>query len=294
LRGTYGRTQAGSDALRAWRAFIFPALRGETYPAGLLIIIIIGLFLIPENNKPKDSKPSVLVIDVHGEIVDSIDLTSPDSDFWERENTVKVSTIEISKIIKKYEKEDNIKAFILDIDSNGGGGEPLYDLIKQIRNLDKPVVSVIRDQALSGGYYMASATDRIFANELSNIADIGYITVIDYSKDNISYKKCFISSSEYKAMYYDDCEGFGRTDVYKTTKNRLIESTRIMAREIATFRNLPEPHVQKLADGTIFTGIGALKLGLIDEIGGVHEANDWLESELGSELEIIYYREFKK
>ena len=36
LRGTYGRTQAGSDALRAWRAFIFPALRGETYPAGLL------------------------------------------------------------------------------------------------------------------------------------------------------------------------------------------------------------------------------------------------------------------
>ncbi|MBS3111589.1 hypothetical protein J4435_05865, partial [Candidatus Woesearchaeota archaeon] len=32
----YGRTQAGSDALRAWRAFIFPALRGETYPAGLL------------------------------------------------------------------------------------------------------------------------------------------------------------------------------------------------------------------------------------------------------------------
>ena len=256
-----------------------------------LIIIVVGLFILFENNKFKVNGPSVLVIDVHGEIVDSIDPNSPNSDFWERDSTVKVSTIEISKIIKKYEKDDNIKAFILDIDSNGGGGEPLYDLIKQIRNMDKPVVSVIRDQALSGGYYIASATDRIFANELSNIADIGYITVIDYSKDNVSYKKCFVSSSEYKAMYYDDCEGFERTEVYKTTKNGLIESTKIMAREIATFRNLPEAHVQKLADGTIFTGIGALKLGLIDEIGGVHDAVDWLEDDLGMGLDILYYRE---
>lgn len=258
-----------------------------------LVIIVVGLFLISANNKPKENNPSVLVIEVYGEIVDSIDSDAPNSDFWERDNTIKVSTIDIDKTIRKYEKDDNIKAFILDIDSNGGGGEPLNDLIEHIRNMDKPVVSVVRDQALSGGYYIASATKRIFANELSNIADIGYITIIDYSTDNVSYKKCFVSSSEYKAMYYDDCEGFERTEMYKSTKNRLIESTEVFAREVAAFRNLPESHVQQLADGTIFTGVGALRLGLIDEIGGLHDAVDWLEEQLGMELEILYYREMR-
>ena len=255
-----------------------------------LIIIVVGLFLISANHKPKEAKPSVLVIDVHGVIVDSIDSDYPYI-MWGNNDSAKVSTIDIDKTIRKYEKDDNIKAFILDIDSNGGGGEPLNELIEHIHNMDKPVVSVVRDQALSGGYYIASATKRIFANELSNIADIGYITIIEYSKDNVSYKKCFVSSSEYKAMYYDDCEGFERTEAYKTTKNRLIESTKVFAKEVATFRNLPESHVQKLSDGTIFTGVGAIRLGLIDEIGGLHDAVDWLEDDLGTELGILYYRE---
>src|SRR3989338_11286385 len=58
-----------------------------------------------------------------------------------------------------------------------------------------------------------------------------------------SNKECYVSSSEFKRMYYDDCEGFERTQIYKEKKNHLIKATDIMAREIATFRNLPEDHV---------------------------------------------------
>lgn len=137
-------------------------------------------------------------------------------------------------------------------------------------------------------------TDRIFANELSNIADIGYTQIMEYIPiGETEYVKCHIYSAEYKGMYYDDCPGFDRSRTYFEEKIRLINATKIMAREIAKFRNLPEKHVLALSDGTIFTGIGALKLGLIDEIGGIPEAADWLEKELGMKLNMIYLRELK-
>ncbi|MDP3698092.1 MAG: S49 family peptidase [Nanoarchaeota archaeon] len=252
-----------------------------------LIIIIVGSFYIFDGKK----KPSVLIVDIHGEIVGTTSPEAPNSDFWNRE-TNKVSAEEITKILKKYENDDNIKAFILDIDSNGGDIKSQSGLVQEIQQMKKPVVAVVRDQALSSGYYLAAGTNRIFANELSNIADIGVTQIIEYDQNgNGQYRKCYISSSEFKRMYYDDCPRFDKSKLYIEEKIRLINSTKLMAQEIATFRNLPEEHVLNLADGTIFTGIGALKLGLIDEIGGLHNAVDWLKEELGMDLEILYYRE---
>lgn len=251
-----------------------------------LIIIMVGLLHIFWEKQD----PSVLVIDIHGEIAGS---TSPDahnSDFWNRE-TNKVSAAEVAKIIKKYEEDDTIKAFILDIDSNGGDMKAQNELVKVMRHAKKPIVAVIRDQALSSGYYVAAGTSRIFANELSNIADIGVTSIIEYNPGNSIYRKCYISSSEFKRIYYDDCPGFDKSKFYLDERIRLVEETKIVALEIAEFRNLSEEHVLNLADGTVFSGIGALKLGLIDEIGGLHDAVDWLEEELVMKLEIVYYRE---
>jgi protease IV len=246
-------------------------------------VILIILMLFGGQN------PSVLVIDVHGEIA-SEHLDYYRTDFWGY-STNKVSGEKITNILRQYENDKDIKAFILDIDSNGGDGFGQEVLVEQIRSMKKPVVSVVRDQALSSGYYVASATKWIFANELSNIADIGHVSIIEYSKDNINFTKCHISSSKFKRMYYDDCSYFERTAAYVQDKERLIELTKVMARDIAAYRNLSEGHILNLADGTIFVGIGALKLGLIDQIGGLHDAVDWLEQELGMELKITYYRE---
>ena len=255
-----------------------------------LVLIAIGLLFIQFHKLSDKPASSVLIIDIHGEIVDSAHSNSYHKD-TSGKNAVSVSAEELIGILQHYENDDNIKAFILDIDSNGGSSAGSDNLIKQIRQMKKPVIAVVRDQALSAGYYIASATERIFANELSNIGDIGHTSIIGYTKDDLNYKECYVSSSEFKRMYYDDCEGFERTQIYKEKKNHLIKATDIMAREIATFRNLPEDHVLKLADGTIFSGVGALRLGLIDEVGGLHEAVDWLEGELGMELDIVYYRE---
>ena len=250
-----------------------------------VIIVVSGMLYLSEKNKI----PSVLVIDIHGEIVSAIHPggINPDKD------SIKVIAEDIIKILRKYENDNTIKAFIFDIDSNGGNfGDS--ELVRELQQIKKPIVSVVRDQALSGGYYVASITDRIFANELSNIADIGYTQVIEYDPlGNGQYVKCHVASSEFKRMYYDDCPGFDSSRLYIEEIIRLRDATKFMALEIAKYRNLPENHVLTLSDGTIFSGIGALKLGLIDEIGGLHEAVDWLEKELGMELNIIYLKELK-
>src|SRR3989344_2476572 len=194
--------------------------------------------------------------------------------------------LEIIIIISMFFMSDAQKnPAVLVIDVHG-------EIVQEIQKIKKPIISVVRDQALSSGYYVAAGTDRIFANELSNIADIGVVQIIEYKPTpNGEYRKCYVSSSDFKRMYYDDCPGFENSQMYIQEKIRLINSAKKMAQEIATFRNLPEEHVLNLADGTVFSGIGALKLGLIDEIGGIHEAVDWLEDELGMELEIVYNRE---
>ena len=256
-----------------------------------LAIIVVGLgFMLHENYFKKHAH--VLVINVHGEVI-STDGSNPYLGVIMNESGLKASATEIVKILQKYEKDENVKAFILDIDSNGGDGIGQEELEKQFSLMKKPVVSVIRDKALSSGYYVASTTNRIFASELSNVADIGHTTIMEYSKDKINYKKCHISSSDFKRMYYDDCEGFENTQAYKEEKNNLIYLTEIMAIKIAHHRNLSVNHVMNLADGTIFTGIGALKLGLIDQIGDAYDAKNWLEKQLGMKLDLVYFREIQ-
>ena len=157
----------------------------------LEIIIIISMFFMSDAQK----NPAVLVIDVHGEIVGSENQFN--SDYWERDGTIKVQADEIAKILKKYKNDDNVKSFVLDIDSNGGDIGKQSELVQEIQKIKKPIISVVRDQALSSGYYVAAGTDRIFANELSNIADIGVVQIIEYKPTpNGEYRKCYVSSCQ--------------------------------------------------------------------------------------------------
>lgn len=254
----------------------------------LIIILIIPLYL---NYKYpsilQNHKPSVLVIDIFGQIIKD----SPSNIVESEEFPTPILSKDIINILRFYENNDDIKAFIFDIDSNGGNALTV-DFASQISTFKKPIVAVIRDQALSGGYYVAAASDRIFANEISNIGDIGVTTITEYRRGNQSWKKCHISSSVYKIMYSNDCPGI---DIiyYENEKIRAKELNQEFAFDIAKFRNLSIPYILKLADGTIYKGNEAVELGLIDEIGGIHEARDWLEKELNMNLEIIYYREIK-
>jgi protease IV len=261
----------------------------------LWIIVIIEFLVIAGGifyqSFIEKQKPLVLVIDMYGELYSSAYPELYEGLYLEEMSKKElVSSTEIVKILKKCENDADIKAVILHIDMNGGDQVAQAELVEQIRLSKKPVVAVISGSALSSGYYVAAATGRIFANELSNVADIGVMMLTDYTDKNGHLRICQMSSSEYKKMYLDDCPGIDPR-IYQQGTIDSYYKTRQMAMEIAAFRNLSEQHALNVADGLIFAGVGALKLGLIDEIGGIQEANEWLEKAVKTKLKIVYYGE---
>lgn len=192
-----------------------------------------------------------------------------------------------------FRKNDRIKAIVLRIDSPGGSVGPTQEIHREIRKTinTKPVVASVEAIAASGGYYVASAADRIFANPGSITGSIGvlmeFIRVEDLlSKLGVSFE--IIKSGDFKDTgsphrELTDRERALLTDLLADIRNQFVT-------EVARGRNLPEDRVRDLADGRIFTGARAKELGLVDELGNFRDAVDGAKEMAGldGEVELVY------
>lgn len=181
----------------------------------------------------------------------------------------------ILKQINDFTKDKSIKAIILRIDSPGGGvgaSQEIYREIGRTRE-EKPVVVSMGGMAASGGYYIASACDKIVANPGTITGSIGVIMQYYQYKElaeKIGFKREVIKSGEFKDI------GNPHRDLTEKDKEILdavitdIQSQFINA--VATGRNLPVEKVREIADGRIFTGAMAKELGLVDQLGNFEDA----------------------
>lgn len=181
--------------------------------------------------------------------------------------------------MEKVKQNDDIKAVIFEINSYGGSPVASEEIMNAINNLEKPSVAVIRESAISGAYLVASATNRIFASEISDIGGIGATTsYLDYSKKNqkegIVYQE--LSSAKFKDT--------GNSDKKLTAEEKelimrdLKISHEFFVEKVAQNRKLDIEKVRKLADGSSMLGRMAKENGLIDEIGDRNNAEDWLST----------------
>lgn len=182
--------------------------------------------------------------------------------------------------------DDAVKAIVIRIDSPGGtvvGGETLYRALNKARAV-KPVVAVMGTTAASGGYMTALGADRIFAHEGTITGSIG---VILQSADlrgllgKIGVEPRTFRSGPLKAQPspLEDLSD----DVRAVTMGVINDMFAQFKEMVVSSRGLTVEQVDGLADGRIFTGRQALKVGLIDAIGGEDEAVLWLQSEHGLE-----------
>lgn len=184
---------------------------------------------------------------------------------------------DIIEELKEYRSNDSIKAILLRIDSPGGAVAPsqeIYEEVKRIRGEGKKkVVSSMGSVAASGGYYIASVSDKIVANPGSITGSIGVILELA----NISglMKKVGVESVVVKSGKYKDIGSIFRSmtkeerdllqGVIDDTHDQFIEA-------VAEGRGLNKEKVISIADGRVFTGRQAKKLGLVDEIGNMQHA----------------------
>lgn len=177
----------------------------------------------------------------------------------------------VLKQLRKAVKNKHVKAVLLRIDSPGGTvstSQEIADEIKSLRDQKKPVVVSMGDVSASGGYYVACAADKIVADPGTITGSIGVIIHNINLKglgDKLGLQAQVIKSgqfkdigSPYRAMTAEDkviLQGLV-TDAY----NQFVDA-------VAGGRHMSVSIVKKLADGRIYSGRQALKLGLVDNLG---------------------------
>ena len=202
------------------------------------------------------------------------------------------SALKVIQQIEELDENSSIRAIVLDISSGGGGSESSESIMLAVQRVSKPVVAVIREVGASGAYKIASATKRIYASRLSEVGSIGAtIDFLDTSEKDRREGVIFydFSSGPYKATYKD------HNEITPVQRDFIMEGIMtdhdIFVESVAKNRNIPLEKVKALATGRTYLGDDALKLGLIDQIGGMREAGEYLESIIGEKPSYCYVSE---
>lgn len=195
--------------------------------------------------------------------------------------------------LDKFEKDPTIEAIILRVDSPGGSVGPTQEIFHQVRKTirTKKVIASMGAVAASGGYYIAAAADKIVANPGTITGSIGVI--MEFFRFEELFKKIgvhleVIKSGEFKDVGSPHRELTERDrelllEVITDIKNQFVEG-------VATGRGMPVEKVREIADGRIFTGDRAKKLGLVDVLGNFQDAVDLAKKMSGikGEADLVY------
>ena len=186
-----------------------------------------------------------------------------------------VDAEKIIRVLKKYGKDDEIKAIVLRVDSPGGSVAPsqeIHDAIKKLKAKKKVVVSM-GSLAASGGYYISAPADKIFAEPGTLTGSIGVIFMHFNVKGLLELAK--VEETTLKSGKYKDTLSPFRP-IQETDREEIqgisddVYTQFVQA--VAEGRGLPESRVREIAEGRIYTGRRAKELKLVDELGGMDEA----------------------
>jgi protease-4 len=197
----------------------------------------------------------------------------------------KVAVVDIEGIISESREiinrlhtlrdDDKVKAIVLRIDSPGGTVGPAQEIHAELIKLQKlkPVVTSMGSVAASGGYYIAAATQKIFANPGTITGSIGVLVEAANFEELLA--KVGLRSEVIKSGAYKDTLSPTRT--MQADERSLIQAVvdnihAQFVKAVAEGRSLPREKVLAIADGRILSGEQALEAGLIDELGNLYDA----------------------
>ncbi len=195
--------------------------------------------------------------------------------------------------IYDFARDDEIKGIVVRVDSPGGAVAPSQELNEEIRRAEKKkkVVCSMGNLAASGGYYVSVACDEIVADPGTLTGSIGVISQLFAVPDLLSAAK--VQETTLKTGALKDAGSPFRpiTDQDKAYLNGLIHDIyQQFVAAVAAGRHKKVADILPLADGRVYTGEEAQKLGLIDKIGNFRTAVDELMrlSKLHGEPQLVY------
>jgi len=181
----------------------------------------------------------------------------------------------VVKLLRKYDRDDDVRAVVVRIDSPGGEVAPSQEIYSALRNLrkKKKVVASLGNLAASGGYYIAAAADQIYASPGTLTGSIGVIWThfnVRGLLEAVKIEETTIKAGKYKDTLspYRPLNELDREELQAISEDTYGQ----FIRDVAEGRGLKEEEVRKLAEGRIYTGRRAKDLRLVDELGGFQDA----------------------
>lgn len=188
------------------------------------------------------------------------------------------SSKDVIEQIRQFRDNPSIKAVVVRVDSPGGAVGPAQEIYREITKTKKTkkVVASMGTVAASGGYYIASAADSIFANPGTLTGSIGVI--MSYTNLQELFEKIGLSPVVIKSGKYKDIGS--PTRPLKEDEKRILQQFaddihQQFIDDVAKGRGMKVGDVRALADGRIYTGRKALELGLVDSIGNLYDALEY-------------------
>ncbi len=204
----------------------------------------------------------------------------------------------IIKQIEKLRKNKKIKSIILKVNSGGGSATASDAIASELLELkkEKDLVVVQSGIAGSGGYYISFPGEKIFAQNTTITGSIGVISAFFNMKG--LYDKFGITHSVLKTN--------DLADIYTTTREKTKEEIDLLNRQIERIyndfvsnvsrnRNRSFEEIDQIAQGRVWTGLDAKKIGIVDEIGDLHCALDYIKEKYNTKnLSVEFYPKKKK
>ncbi|MFZ1683576.1 MAG: signal peptide peptidase SppA [Candidatus Zixiibacteriota bacterium] len=177
--------------------------------------------------------------------------------------------------LDRWGKTSSIKAVVIQVNSPGGSvaaSQEVFDAIKRLKD-EKPVVVSMASVAASGGYYISCAASKIVANPGTLTGSIGVIFEFNTYKGLM--EKVGVNLEVVKSGELKDVGNYSRSmteNEQKMLHSVVMDSYEQFVGVVVEGRGLPVDSVHGFANGSVFTGLQAYKMGLVDTLGGLHEA----------------------
>ena len=227
------------------------------------------------NSNKKIANNSIAVISLEGNI------EKENGSF----NNFSISRESVVAKLEKVRKINNLRAIVLRINSPGGSALESELIYKELMAFKKeyniPIYVSMGSVAASGGYYIASASNKIFANNSTLTGSIGVVSLIPkfvntVEKLNLSAQT--ISKGKFAGIYspYYALTDEDRQHIYNVSLNVYDE----FKNRVKSARNLSEKQLEPIAGGRVWFGNEAVNIGLVDEIGGLNDTIKTLAKDL--------------
>ncbi|HBC29140.1 MAG TPA: signal peptide peptidase SppA [Prevotellaceae bacterium] len=187
-----------------------------------------------------------------------------------------ITASQMTKDLQSLREDDDVKAVVLRVNSPGGSAyasEQIWHEVQLLRQ-EKPVIVSMGALAASGGYYISCGAGKIFAEPTTLTGSIGIFGMIPDASELMT-EKLGLGFDVVKTNKLSDFGAMGRPlngEECRLVQAYVNKGYELFTGRVAQGRHMPQDSVKAIAEGRVWTGEQALKIGLVDKLGNLGDA----------------------